>query len=597
MGKKALSPGSTRRWGSIRAHLASLVIIQLVLLVVLFGYSSMQDYRKAWRDAANDTKATAELAADLLDTEAVSFREQFAQLESLGDVFRSPGVCDLLLDAESDPTDWFTSDTVLLRRDGSARCPVGETLDIEELAGSDWFPEALDAPVERVSLSVDEDDHGEWIFAAGIPGADVVLVDVIHMESIAPYLGRKFATPSYKPEFTIRSGAELLSDGVSGGERTTRAATAEELDWTVAASLSDAQALAHANRALRDRIVFSTFVIALSLAVAVVISRRFARPVRSLARATRAITAGERSVHVQPTGPTELVELGQSFNHMLDVRNEAESALRKAYEAEQKAADELREVDGMRQSFLMAISHELRTPLTSVVGYAQFLDDMRGQVSLEEMEEGVEAISSQAKRLERLLLDLLDVERLSRGVVQPKLVTCDVRQMMLRVVEEFDSQARITIKTKGAARATVDPALVERIFENLIVNSIKHTPAGTRIWVGAVRRNGELMITVEDEGQGVPDELKGAIFEPFKQGTEVHKGSPGTGVGLSLVSQFAKLHGGRAWVEDRKGGGAAFFVVLPAVVKKAERKRTAKRAKGHELQAAAEKVPSDEAAA
>jgi signal transduction histidine kinase len=100
------------------------------------------------------------------------------------------------------------------------------------------------------------------------------------------------------------------------------------------------------------------------------------------------------------------------------------------------------------------------------------------------------------------------------------------------------------------------------MLENLIVNAIKHTPAGTRIWVGASRRNGEVILKVEDEGEGVPDELKLAIFEPFKQGV-VNEGSPGTGVGLSLVAQFAKLHGGRAWVEDRTGGGASFRVALP----------------------------------
>jgi signal transduction histidine kinase len=572
-----------RRLGSIRVHLATLVAIQIVVLFALFGYSSLNDYRTAWREASNDTKATARLAADTLDTEAVAFRQQFQQLEPLSDVFASSTVCDLLTEAEEDPTDWFTASTVLLRRDGSARCPTGDGIDTATLASSDWFAEALGGGVvERVGSNVDADEHGEWVFAAAVPGTDVVLIDIIHLDSVAPYLGRKFATATYKPEFTITAGNRVLSQGVDDDdERTTGDAKASELDWIVSASVSDSEALAHANRALRDRVVFLGFVVALSLAVVFVLSRRLARPIRSLARATRSITAGDTSVHVKPSGPTELIELGASFNRMIEVRNEADAALRKAYKAEQRAADELREVDGMRQAFLMAISHELRTPLTSVVGYAQFLDDMRGTVSIDEMESGISAIATQAKRLERLMLDLLDVERISRGVVEPNLTETDVRNTVMNVVDDFASQAQITVKAKNPVRGIVDPALVERMLENLIVNAIKHTPAGTRIWVSAARRNGEVLLTVEDEGDGVPDALKLAIFEPFRQGA-VNAGSPGTGVGLSLVSQFAKLHGGSAWVTDRKGGGAAFHVALPAQGHKRKRaprpgKRQAKR--------------------
>jgi signal transduction histidine kinase len=73
-----------------------------------------------------------------------------------------------------------------------------------------------------------------------------------------------------------------------------------------------------------------------------------------------------------------------------------------------------------------------------------------------------------------------------------------------------------------------------------------------------------VLIPVEDEGAGVPDELKEVIFEPFRQGPQRSQHSPGVGIGLSLVARFAELHGGQAWVEDRPGGSAAFRVFLPA---------------------------------
>jgi signal transduction histidine kinase len=77
------------------------------------------------------------------------------------------------------------------------------------------------------------------------------------------------------------------------------------------------------------------------------------------------------------------------------------------------------------------------------------------------------------------------------------------------------------------------------------------------------RRDDGILLVVEDEGGGVPDQLKDAIFEPFRQGPGPASASPGVGVGLSLVARFAELHGGRAWVEDRPGGGASFKVLLP----------------------------------
>jgi signal transduction histidine kinase len=109
-----------------------------------------------------------------------------------------------------------------------------------------------------------------------------------------------------------------------------------------------------------------------------------------------------------------------------------------------------------------------------------------------------------------------------------------------------------------------DPAKVERIVENLIANAARHTGPRISIWVRVWAEPDGAVIAVEDDGPGVPPELQHAIFEPFRQGPTASPHSPGTGIGLSLVSMFADLHGGRAWVQDRDGGGASFRVFLPA---------------------------------
>jgi signal transduction histidine kinase len=109
----------------------------------------------------------------------------------------------------------------------------------------------------------------------------------------------------------------------------------------------------------------------------------------------------------------------------------------------------------------------------------------------------------------------------------------------------------------------VDPPKIERIVENLVMNAVRHTEADVGIWVRVWGQDGGAVIAVEDDGPGVPVDLRHEIFEPFRQGPTSSAHAPGTGIGLSLVAMFADLHGGRAWVEDRAGGGASFRIFLP----------------------------------
>ncbi|HVM11801.1 MAG TPA: ATP-binding protein, partial [Actinomycetota bacterium] len=102
----------------------------------------------------------------------------------------------------------------------------------------------------------------------------------------------------------------------------------------------------------------------------------------------------------------------------------------------------------------------------------------------------------------------------------------------------------------------------------------RHTPADTPIWVRVSATERDVLIVVEDAGPGVPEELRTAIFRPFEQGTRGDGHSPGVGIGLSIVGRFAELHGGRAWVEERPGGGASFRVTLPLDGSERERPRT-----------------------
>jgi signal transduction histidine kinase len=243
-----------------------------------------------------------------------------------------------------------------------------------------------------------------------------------------------------------------------------------------------------------------------------------------------------------------------------------EEALRRALEREHEAAESLRMLDDMKNGFLQAVSHELRTPLTAILGYAHTLRQLDGgsaEMSPIERDEALERLVANANKLNRLLSDLLDLDRLGRGIIAPQLRPTDLRDLARIVIEDLDIGGRSVRIEAASVVCAVDAPKVERIIENLVINAMKHTAGDARIWVRIEEMAGGALIKVEDDGPGVPDSLKEAIFKPFTQGPSHSSHSQGTGIGLSLVARFAQLHGGRAWVEDRPEGGASFQVFLP----------------------------------
>lgn len=249
---------------------------------------------------------------------------------------------------------------------------------------------------------------------------------------------------------------------------------------------------------------------------------------------------------------------------MYDVteRKLAEGALRESERREREAAERLRAVDEMKNTFLTAVSHELRSPLTSILGLSLTLEQQR--LPAREQEELLGRLAVNARKLDRLLKDLLDIDRLSRGIVTSKVRATDLGSIVGRTVESLDvlDQRSILVRTETVT-VPVDAPKIERIVENLVMNAVRHTEPDVRIWVRVWSQDGGAVIAVEDDGPGVPVDLRHEIFEPFRQGPTSSAHSPGTGIGLSLVAMFADLHGGRAWIEDREGGGASFRVFLP----------------------------------
>ncbi len=235
-----------------------------------------------------------------------------------------------------------------------------------------------------------------------------------------------------------------------------------------------------------------------------------------------------------------------------------------ALEAEHEVAEQLRQLGSLQRTLLEAVSHELRTPLTTVLGGAVTLQRLGPDLASEVGLDLVRRVVINARRLDRLLGDLLDLNRLDRGMVALDRDLVDLGHLAGEVVARTEELVGRHVEVDAApVIVAVDRVKIERVIANLLLNAAKYTIPEAAIWVRVAPRGAGALLVVEDAGPGVPTALKHAIFEPFRQGTP-SPGTAGVGLGLSLVVRFVALHGGRVWIEDRPGGGASFRVVLPA---------------------------------
>jgi PAS domain S-box-containing protein len=242
------------------------------------------------------------------------------------------------------------------------------------------------------------------------------------------------------------------------------------------------------------------------------------------------------------------------------VRDDAGNAVRMVGTAQD--ITERKRLDELRDTILSSVSHELRTPLTSILGFAVTLQERGADLDASMRAEILANISEQARKLERLLSDLLDLERLRHGFVRPTFDEADVGRLVGEIAAAHSGNGHPIRVDLSPAIAQVDVPKLERIVENLLANARRHTPSGTEVAVSVAPHAGGVVIAVDDKGPGVAPEERDTIFEIFTRGAATT--SQGIGVGLSLVAQFTALHNGKVWVEDRDGGGASFRVFLPA---------------------------------
>ena len=291
----------------------------------------------------------------------------------------------------------------------------------------------------------------------------------------------------------------------------------------------------------------------LALLAGLMVARRAMAPIASLTATARKIERTRDPAEKIPTveADDEVAELARTLDgmlHALDAsRSETEDALRR------------------QREFVADASHELRTPLTSVLANLELLAE-----SLDgEQQEAAHSALRSSRRMRRLVADLLLLARHDAARQAPHTPT-DVGQVLVEAAGELGVIADGHELSIHANQAYVDGARDElhRLTLNLVENAIRHTPPGTHVRAGVDRIDGKVRLIVEDDGPGIPAELKDRVFERFVRGVGDRGGS--SGLGLSIVQAVAQSHGGTVTIESptRNGSGrprgTRFEVKLPA---------------------------------
>lgn len=271
-----------------------------------------------------------------------------------------------------------------------------------------------------------------------------------------------------------------------------------------------------------------------------------AAPLAQMNTAVTALAKGHYGNTVPVTTQDEVGQLAENFNKM---------------------ADELRRQEEVRKGFVGNVSHELRAPLAAVQGYVQGLID--GVIPPEESAEYLQIVLDEAKRMNRLISDLLDLSKIEAGKFPMNMTVFELNGLVSRVV--LGMQARIEEKgmdmevsfQQNAHYVRADVDRIGQVLYNLIDNAVKFSPPGGRISIWVHPEGNRVMVSVADEGKGIESEDLDQLFDRFFKGDRAHSGG-GAGLGLAIVKTIIEQHQQQITVRSSPGHGARFTFSLQA---------------------------------
>lgn len=340
-----------------------------------------------------------------------------------------------------------------------------------------------------------------------------------------------------------RSGSAASGTVSSDGQRYGEVAVPVADGWVVLLRASLHDSLRSVDLVRRRLVIAGLIALAASLLVGYLAASLFARRIRRLERAADRIAGGDFGDPVTDSRRDELGELAATFERM---------------------RRRLVQLEHARREFIANASHELRTPLFSLGGFLELMSE-------EELDETTQAefmltMREQIDRLTKLATELLDLSRLDAGRMRVEREPVDLAEVAEALVGEFHAVARasdhdLAVESSGAAAALADEERAIQIGRILVENALVHTPRGTSVRLRTARRDDSVLLTVEDEGPGIPPEHADHVFDRFYR-VEGSVAS-GSGLGLAIARELAELMGGLIELHVIPGR-TIFALVLPA---------------------------------
>ena len=372
------------------------------------------------------------------------------------------------------------------------------------------------------------------------------------------------ATESFASLF---SGAESAA-GLGGGDVLRSVVGIDQTGWRTVVEQPRAQVMDPVWATLRRTGLLIAAGIAGAVAVALSLAVHLTGPTRRLHAAAAGLGAGRLDTRVRIDSDDELHEVAEQFNQM------AESLQQSYANLEQRVAEKTRDLELANRrmaDFMANMSHELRTPLNAVIGMSEALQDEADYGALNDTQrEYLGDINASGEHLLSLINDILDLAKIEAGRAELLREPFDVTSAIANAVTLLRERAQrkgLTLTMNVAAAAGVwsaDPRRFKQIVVNLLGNAVKFTPAGGSVAVRAGVDAAGLWVEVEDTGCGIAPEHQRLIFEKFSRVGGAVQYTEGTGLGLSLVSELVRLHGGEVSVRSALGVGSTFRFTIPA---------------------------------
>lgn len=239
------------------------------------------------------------------------------------------------------------------------------------------------------------------------------------------------------------------------------------------------------------------------------------------------------------------------------------AVLRQLLAKERERAERRDEVEQMKSAFLTAASYQLSTPVQAILLVADRMRSAAERLTPQQVRDLAHRLERGVSGIERLTTDLLQFDRIQEGVVDRDRERVNGTAVATEVVRAAELGSREVLLPAQPVEFLVDPEDLATIVRHLIDNLREHTPEGTTARLKTWREEGAARLSLEDDGPGIPTELKLDIFDPLSTGPSGAAARPGAGLGLAIVKALAESYGGRAWVETPPAGGAVFQIRLP----------------------------------